>query len=253
MTRTIEAGGTLRLGLLDAVPKEFHPPSEKTDPEKFIDLFKGVSAPISFATYEATEGEFPDSFDECDAWLITGSPCSVYDTYDWIKDLGNFIRHAHAEDRPLVGICFGHQLIAQSLGGKVRLAHDGWLLGLHPIDIRRQKPWMQNPSDSHSLYFINQDQVYDLPPDAELLGGSAACPHAMYSIGKRVLCLQAHPEQPLSSMQTFTRILRDEYHVDSSTIDAAHTTMAAGKPHAELFAKWISDFLVDAVSRPALG
>ena len=104
----------------------------------------------------------------------------------------------------------------------------------------------------YTLKLINQDQVVELPQDAELLGGSDACPNAMYSIGSNTLCLQAHPEQPLSSMRTFTRILLEEYHVEADTIEAAHATMAAGQPDAKLFADWISRFLTNATEKTSL-
>ena len=237
---------TIHLGILDAVPPEFYLDGEKTDPEKFIDLFSGIAAPMTFTTYEATQGQFPEMLDECDAYLITGSPCSVYDTYPWIKDLENFVRHVYADETPLVGICFGHQLIAQSLGGKVRLADDGWLLGLHAIEVHAEKSWMVGGASSHPLYFINQDQVVTLPPDVELLAGSDACPNAMYHVEGRLLSLQPHPEQPLSSMQRFMQLLIDEYHIDLETAKDAQGTMAAGKPDADLIASWISEFLVSS-------
>ena len=236
----------MRLGILDAVPEEFYPDGEKSDPAKFIDMFEGIDAPLSCSVYTPTSGHFPDSLADCDAYLITGSPCSVYDTYTWIKDMENFIRHAFADGVPLVGICFGHQLIAQSLGGKVRLAEGGWLLGLHEIDVHGEKSWMGGRNARHPLYFINQDQVVHLPPDAELLASGEHCPNAMYCIGDRLLSLQAHPEQPLSSMQRFTRILLDDYHIETEIADRAHATMNAGEPHGDLFARWIADFLVDA-------
>ena len=244
---------SIRLGILDAVPAEFYPDGEKTDPEKFVDMFTGINAPMSFSVYTPTAGHFPDSLDECDAYLITGSPCSVYDTYAWIKDMENFIRHAFAAGTPLVGICFGHQLIAQSLGGKVRLAEDGWLLGLHEIEVHGEKPWMGGRNARHPLYFINQDQVIRLPPDAELLASSASCPNAMYCVEDRLLSLQPHPEQPLASMQRFTKILIDEYHIDIELADHAHATMDSGKPDANLFAGWIVGFLVGAAEDSPLG
>lgn len=242
----------LRLGILDAVPEEFYPDGEKTDPEKFIDMFQGIDAPMSFSVYTPTAGHFPDGLDECDAYLITGSPCSVYDTYTWIKDLENFIHHAFAAGTPLVGVCFGHQLIAQSLGGKVRLAADGWLLGLHEIEVHAEKSWMGGRNASHPLYFINQDQVVRLPPDAELLASAERCPNAMYCIGDRLLSLQAHPEQPLSSMRAFTKLLVDEYHIDTDLALEAHATMDSGEPDARLFAEWIVDFLLGTAKDPAL-
>ena len=233
----------IHLGILDAVPPEFYIDGEKTDPQKFVDMFNGISARMSFTTYDAALGEFPDSLDECDAYLVTGSPCSVYDNYPWIKDLENFIHHAYNGRIPLVGICFGHQAITQSLGGKVRLADKGWLLGLHPFTVSVEKDWMVGGASTHSLYFVNQDQVVTLPPDVQLLAGSEACPNAMYQHEGRLLCLQAHPEQPLSSMEAFTKVLLEEYHIDQKIADDARVTMAKGSPDAALFARWISEFL----------
>ncbi|MGI9235072.1 MAG: type 1 glutamine amidotransferase [Woeseiaceae bacterium] len=233
----------VHLGILDAVPPEFCPDGEKSDPQKFVDLFTRISAPMTFSIYDATQGHFPETLEDCDAYLITGSPCSVYDTYPWIKDMENFIHHVYAASKPLIGICFGHQLIAQSLGGKVQLADGGWLLGLHPIKVDTEKSWMTEGASTHPLYFINQDQVVRLPPDVELLASSDECPNAMYQIEGKLLSLQAHPEQPLESMLTFTQILIDKYHISQEIADAACGTMADGKPDADRFAGWISEFL----------
>jgi GMP synthase-like glutamine amidotransferase len=235
---------TTRLGIFDAVPEEFYISGEKTDPDKFIDMFEAADAPFDYATYLATKDHFPESLDECDAYLITGSPCSVYDTYTWIERFDSFIRAAHAQKKPMVGICFGHQLIARALGGRVRLAEEGWLLGLHEFDVTVHKPWMCERRGTHPLYFINQDQVVELPPGAERLGGSPACPNAMLALDEHVLTLQAHPEQPLSSMHAFSRELLEDYGIERSLYDAALETMADGDPDAELFAGWITEFIV---------
>lgn len=237
------ASARIHLGILDAVPPEFYPPGEKADSAKFVDLFERIDAPMRFTAYEATQGDFPDALDDCDAYLITGSPCSVYDTYPWIKDFENFIHHAFSAAKPLVGICFGHQLIAQTLGGKVQLAEQGWTLGLYDIEIASERDWMTGGASTHPLYFINQDQVVRLPPDAELLASSATCPNAMYVIGDRLFSLQAHPEQPLESMHTFTQLLVDKYHVDDDTARHARETMAQGEPEANRIAAWIDEFL----------
>lgn len=234
---------TIRLGILDMVPAEFYIEGEKTDPEKFIDMFKRVGAPMTFRTYLATENEYPESLDECDAYLITGSPCSVNDTYTWLEDLKTFIHHVDQFRIPLVGICFGHQVIAQALGGEVRLAESGWTLGLHSFSVVAEKPWMMGGTSSSALYFINQDQVLTLPPDVQLLGGSDICPVAMYTRKDRILCVQGHPEQPLSSMRRFLDLLLDEYHIDRELADKAALSMAAGEPDSNNFARWITEFL----------
>lgn len=241
----------IRLGILDAVPPEFVPEREKPDPDKFIDMFEAIGAPLSIRTYQATEGEFPSALSECDAYLITGSPCSVYDTYTWIPEIHRFIRNAYASRVPMVGICFGHQLLAETLGGKVRLADSGWTLGLHDVEVTAPKRWMNGRASVHPLYFINQDQVVELPPNAEVIASSASCKNAMFTEDGRLLSLQAHPEQPLGSMRVFTQILLDEYHVERDLANAALETMKVGEPHAPLVAGWIVDFLLDACAEDA--
>jgi GMP synthase (glutamine-hydrolysing) len=241
---------TIRLGIIDTIPAEFYLDGEKSDPQKFIDMFRRIQAPMTFRTYLATEEDYPESLDECDAYLITGSPCSVYDTYTWLRDLENFVRHVSDQEIPLVGICFGHQIIAQSLGGKVRLADGGWTLGLHEFDVTVEKQWMLNRSTTrNALYFINQDQVVTLPPDVQWLGGSDVCPNAMFCREDRILSIQGHPEQPLSSMHRFLELLLDEYHVDRDLADHAETTMASNEPDADLFASWITEFLKQSLRR----
>lgn len=239
----------LRLGILDAVPAEYYLAGEKTDPDKFIDMFRKVPAPMAFRVYRATEGHFPLSLDECDAYLITGSPCSVYDTYTWIRGLEAFVRSAWGTHKPLVGICFGHQLIARTLGGCVELAEAGWLLGLHEISVRVEKPWMQGEGSRHGLFFINQDQVVRLPRAAERLADSDACANVMFTVDRRILALQAHPEQPRASMRAFSRVLLERYGLDSRIYDAALDSMDSAEPDAPRVAGWISTFLLDACGR----
>ncbi len=237
-------GQSIRLGIIDTIPSKFYLEGEKTDPQKFIDMFQHIQAPMTFRTYLATEEDYPESLDECDAYLITGSPCSVYDTYTWLKDLENFIHHADQAAIPLVGICFGHQAIAQALGGKVKPADRGWTLGLHEFSISVGKPWMVDRKASHALYFINQDQVVTLPPNVEHIAGFDGCPNAMFHREGRIIAIQGHPEQPLSSMHRFLELLLNEYHINNELADSAAATMAAGKPDADVFATWISEFLL---------
>jgi len=239
---------TIRLGILDAVPGEYYLPGEASDPQKFEAMFGSIGAPFEYRSFAVTRNEFPQSVADCDAWLVTGSPCSAYDNYTWIATLSEFTREVSRLERPMVGICFGHQLIARSLGGRVELASDGWLLGLHEFSIHKPKPWMPDQTaGQRSLYFINQDQVTELPPDAELLAGSSRCPNALYTVGDRILSLQGHPEQPLASMKAFSKKLLDDYHLDRRVYDAALDSMAKRAPEASRFARCIADFVAAAV------
>ena len=145
------------------------------------------SGPI-LKSYHCYEGEFPKRCDECDGWLITGSAASVYDGDKWIDELEAFIRNA-ALSRPLVGICFGHQLIAQAFGGTVQKTSD-WGIGVH----RHELFGDYAPISYLELLASHQDQVINPPSRARVLGGSDFCPIGSMSIEKNVLTIQNHPE-----------------------------------------------------------
>jgi GMP synthase-like glutamine amidotransferase len=242
----------MKVGLLDTIPPSFYLPGEKTDPDKFRDMFRSVGVPHEMPHYDITLDEFPQSVDECEGYLITGSPCSVYEDLPWIGKLEAFVRDCYQAGQPLVGVCFGHQLIAQALGGRVEKAETGWLLGHHGLRILREKHWMQPHQEEGTLYFVNQDQVVAPPPGAELLAENDRCAYAMFTVGENVLCIQPHPEQPITSMHTFIEHLRPR--LKPEVIEEAFGSLANGEPHADLVASWLWQFLESAISvRRAMG
>src|SRR5439155_13318902 len=108
--------------------------------------------------YDVVNGVFPKSAVECDAWLATGSRYSVYDGEPWIGQLCDFVGDVGAAEAPFAGICFGHQLLAQAVGGSVAKAPGGWGAGRHTINFNDAGEW--------SLLFMHQDQVNGLPDRA---------------------------------------------------------------------------------------
>ncbi|MFQ5419816.1 MAG: GMP synthase, partial [Anaerolineae bacterium] len=163
-------------------------------PLHFERLLTAVHAPFTYQAYEITRGEMPRDLDECDAYLITGSLQGVYDSDPWIADLSRFIRAAYQAGKKLVGICFGHQIIAHALGGRAEKSAKGWGLGQRQFALTAVKAWMTPGMSSCGLYFAHQDQVVKLPPGAERLGGDEFCPNTMFTIGDQVLGIQGHPE-----------------------------------------------------------
>jgi len=137
---------------------------------------------------------YPDSDDECDAYLITGSRASVYEARAWIRDLQAYALILHRAKKKLVGICFGHQLIAAALGGKTEDSHKGWGVGVHTSKVVRAQPFMTPALVQFSLLVSHKDQVTLLPEGAELLATSDFCPNAMFSVDKHILAMQGHPE-----------------------------------------------------------
>ena len=153
-----------------------------------------VGEKFSSHTFNVVSGEYPQSIDSYNGYVISGSRQSVYDSAPWILELRRFVLRLHEEKIPLVGICFGHQLIADELGGKTEVAEVGWGVGAHEYDVIDQH-WCMSPFvDRYRVLVSHKDQVTKLPPGARRLSTSAFCPNAMFSIGEHIFALQGHPE-----------------------------------------------------------
>jgi len=157
----------------------------------YREMFAALLPGHEFRYYEAHRGRLPSSATECDAWMCSGSKYSVYDGDRWIADLAAFIRSL---DRPYVGICFGHQMLAQAMGGEVAKAKQGWGVGVLPLKIIRQEPWMSPPMNELRIQHMHQDQVQRLPENSVLLGESAHCEVGMFRVGETMLGIEGHPE-----------------------------------------------------------
>jgi GMP synthase (glutamine-hydrolysing) len=138
-----------------------------------------------FDVYNVVDGEFPGGAGSAEGWLITGSKHGAYEDHPWIPPLEDLIRDIHAAGLPLIGICFGHQIIAQALGGKVEKFKGGWSVGRTEYRVG---------DDILNLNAWHQDQVVDLPPGATVLGESSVCKNAVLAYGDHVWTIQPHPE-----------------------------------------------------------
>ncbi|MGN6684835.1 MAG: type 1 glutamine amidotransferase [Devosia sp.] len=131
-----------------------------------------------------------------DAVLITGSSAGVYDNHlSWMEPLRQFIRGAYANRTPMLGICFGHQIIADALGGDVRKSEKGWGLGRHVYEVKSRPAHIGGNLPEFAIACSHQDQVIAPPPEAETFLASEFTPNAglVYRNG-RTMSLQPHPE-----------------------------------------------------------
>ena len=154
-----------------------------TYPDMFRRLLAGQG--FDFRDYAVVDMEFPASPQDCDGWIITGSRHGVYEDHPFIPPLEDFIRRAQADGVPMVGICFGHQIIAQALGGKVEKFAGGWAVGPQDYDF---------DGTTLRLNAWHQDQVTTPPPGARTLASNAFCAHAALAYGDTMFTVQAHPE-----------------------------------------------------------
>ncbi len=153
-----------------------------------------LGAGFGYCSYDVQAGELPAAPDDHAAYVVTGSSAGVYDPLPWIAPLRRFIRAAQGRAK-LVGICFGHQVMAEALGGRVEKSHKGWALGLHAYDIDHAAPWMNPDVCRISVAASHQDQVVAVPEDVTVLGHSVFAPYAMLAYpGGDAISVQFHPE-----------------------------------------------------------
>jgi GMP synthase-like glutamine amidotransferase len=217
------------------------------DGEKFSALVRSVRPEWTFDVFPVKDGVFPDDLSAFDGFLITGSPASVHDGEPWIDRLFETIREIVKREIPLFGACFGHQAIAMALGGKVEKNPGGWVFGLTKADVVDRTPWMEPLGPNLSQYGAHIEQVTELPQNARVLIGSAACPAGGFAIGDRVYTTQNHPEMT----PDFIAALVDEYasKMDEDVIEKARASLAETADYTA-FAESIARFFEQAVSRP---
>lgn len=160
----------------------------------FERLFRDAGAQWEFDIFHTPKYEYPASFDAYDAVLLTGSRADSFSDEPWIVELRARVTALLEQKKKLLGICFGHQLIAVCLGAKVGRAPQGWGVGRMSYDWHAANLPLAPEDNKLSLLVSHQDQVLELPENAVLLASNAHCPVAGYAIGEEVFCVQGHPE-----------------------------------------------------------
>lgn len=158
-------------------------------PKMYGDLFPELDL-VPFCVYK---NDFP-AISDFDFFVIGGSKYSVYDEIPWILHLKDFVRNLATTNKKCLGICFGHQMIAEALGGKVEKSPEGFLIGVHTFEIIKNTDWIGNNRASYNVLMLCQDQVMTLPDCATVLATNQQCPVGMYEVEKRLLGIQGHPE-----------------------------------------------------------
>ncbi len=196
-----------------------------------------LGADFDYARYDADAGALPSSPGDHDAYLITGSPAGVYEPLPWLAPLSDFIRAA--DRQKLVGICFGHQIVAEALGGRVEKSAKGWGAGLHAYSILDRVTWMDEASEV-SVPASHQDQVVVQPPGSAVIAASAFTPFAGLAWTDRpAISFQFHPEFEPAFAQA---LIRERYDVVPDP-EAAIASLEAPNDNARL-GGWIRKFLL---------
>jgi GMP synthase (glutamine-hydrolysing) len=172
----------------------------------------------------AVRSSFEDSPLDLSAYsalVLTGSPSAAYDKVDWIERLKSLVRAAVEKQLPTLGVCFGSQLIAEALGGKVELNPAGWEIGDLEVELTpegAQDPLFEGMSNPFRTIESHQDAVLELPPGAVLLATNSHCRVQAFGIGQSLRAVQFHPEMGPEHLRFIVPPRRDRI-LASSNID----------------------------------
>ncbi|MDQ8028260.1 MAG: type 1 glutamine amidotransferase [Brevundimonas sp.] len=202
-------------------------------------MFEGLLGDaFATTTFDVQAGEWPDPV-AFDGAIITGSAAGVYEDDVWIGALLDWIRSARGQTK-LVGVCFGHQALAQALGGRVEKSERGWGVGLHRYQVVSEQDWMAPAAATVAIPVSHQDQVVAIPAEARVLLRSDFTPHAGLIWGEDAISFQGHPEFVADYAQSLLDIRRETYGESlyrqaSASLDRRHD--------GAVIAQWMLQFV----------
>jgi GMP synthase-like glutamine amidotransferase len=226
-------GGAMKLAILETgVPPE--PLGEEYG--SYPDMFANLLGPgFEIEVFDVQKGELPEAAAH-GAYLVTGSPAGVYEPLPWIAPLQEFIRDAG--QAKMVGVCFGHQVMAQALGGEVIKSPKGWAAGLQRYEVVTPQPWT-NGERQVAIPASHQDQVVVQPPKTNVVARSDFTPFAALAWKDRpAISFQFHPEFSVGYARALIEKRYDRVNDPDSalaSLDAPNDNQAVGG--------WIRNFL----------
>jgi len=209
-------------------------------PEMIKRMFEAVNARFEYRVFDVQHGEYPDDPDAYDFYITTGSKASAYEDKDWIRQLIEFVRLLEARQRKLVGLCFGHQLIALARHGRVEKSARGWGVGVARNRVVTHPHWLREPEDELNMIVSHRDQITVLPDDTQVIASSDFCPCFVVQWGNHALSIQGHPE----FLPTYASALIEHRRpvLGDQVADAGQASLAI-TPDNDLFTRWLLDFI----------
>ena len=203
----------------------------------YTNLLHLADPTIETVAYDVINGELPASPDECDAWLITGARHDSFADEEWIRHLKDFIRDVNEQKAKMAGICFGHQVIAEALGGKSERAPE-WKIGPQEMTLAPQD-WF--PGGTVWVSAVHKDQVTSLPEGAEPIAEGTTATFPGYRIADHIITVQDHPEYD----STFAEGLLDRYEsvMDTDIAAEGRRKLQSTPTDRGVVAEWIVRFL----------
>ncbi len=226
-----------------AILETGYPPEDLRDsfddyPARFRALLGEGAKTVRF---DVQKGHLPDDPSHYAGCIVTGSAAGVYEDHHWIPLLVDWLRKARGKTR-LLGICFGHQIMAHAFGGRVEKSGKGWGVGLHRYQVTSRESWMHPRADSIAIAVSHQDQVVAVPDDARVIAQCEFTPYAGLAYGDDAMTFQCHPEFQPAYAAALTELRRGSRIADE-LVDEAVESLKRPNDRAVLTA-WVRAFLL---------
>jgi len=209
-------------------------------PQMITDLLNSVENNLEIGIFDVQKGEYPQNISDWELFITTGSKASVNDNEDWIIDLIEFTKLLSVTKKKLVGICFGHQIIALARGGSVAESDKGWGIGIASNNILIQTDWMDNEQHELNLIVSHKEQINQLPQGTMIIAESEFCPYFMVQWDDQFLSVQGHPEW--NKLYSKTLINDRRSIIGVKRIDQGLASLEK-KIDNQQFARWIINFV----------
>jgi GMP synthase-like glutamine amidotransferase len=217
-------------------------------PDMFERLVLAADPSATFSIWDVEEGVYPSDsdVDTVDGFIITGSKSSAYEDKEWIRNLERLVQELHAKRKKMVGICFGHQVIARALGGTVEKSDKGWGVGVNVYNVSELPVQGDDEVRGAGSGFLklvasHQDQVTVLPPGARTVVSNDHCENAGFVIGDHVLTLQGHPEFSAEYSEAIMAFRHDM--IGAKRVSQGRASLVTHQHEGPRVARWIVDFL----------
>jgi GMP synthase-like glutamine amidotransferase len=205
----------------------------------FKNLFSKNAPEISFDIFDVQNEIYPPEPKQYGGFIGTGAKYSVTEDLPWIRRFKEYVNYLYQHQMKFIGICFGHQMIAEALGGKCDVSEKGWGIGVRQINIIKKKSWMQPDADAIRLLYSHMDQITQLPPETEVIAGNSHCPYAIITVGDHFMGIQAHPEFSLDYLDLLMQSRVDR--IGALQVEDARKTLSEPTDEA-VVAKWMANF-----------
>lgn len=209
-------------------------------PEMIQHMFTTIDGQFEFDCFDCQRGHYPKNFHDYDFYITTGSKSSVYDNKPWIEELIVFTQKLDRHKKKLIGICFGHQIIAMAFHQMVEKSDKGWGIGISVNQMMMVPDWMSEKRQELNILVSHQDQVVSLPEDAIVIAKSSFCPFFMVQWNDYFLSIQGHPE----FLTAYSRALINERRavIPHDRVESALESLTI-EPDNGLFCQWVIDFV----------